>query len=326
MIFLAFILMASLSLFTACQTGCQPSGSGEEPDEDETFVYARQEDGTYAISRIKSLEPSEITIPLQFKGKDITFFAENLFAGYENLTDIYFSGEISDWCRIKFGNAEANPMHLRKNLYFNGTIPDGNLNIGNVSRINDYAFVHYDRVANLILEEGITEVGRDAFYDCPNLMTVTLPKSLGRLGFRAFYDLKNLISIHFNGTLSDWMTLEMEEASNPIRASVALYLGDELVEGELIVPEDVKEVGDYVFEFYDKITSVTLSHGVKSIGNSSFYRNRLSPCKRDADRPICIRRLRKIENPLRSRGKTEAVVYRRRRKLGFRHHVCRMGI
>jgi hypothetical protein len=47
----------------------------------------------------------------------------------------------------------------------------------------------------VVVPEGVTAIGRDAFWDCKNLTSVTLPASLTAIGEWAFRECSGLISI-----------------------------------------------------------------------------------------------------------------------------------
>jgi hypothetical protein len=48
---------------------------------------------------------------------------------------------------------------------------------------------------NIILGEGVTSIGKEAFYDCTGLTSVTIPNSVTSIGGSAFYECSSLASI-----------------------------------------------------------------------------------------------------------------------------------
>ena len=58
--------------------------------------------------------------------------------------------------------------------------------------------------ANLVIPEGVTKIGNDAFYDCKSLESVTLPKSLVEIGSEAFLGCESLKEVKFLGVMWQW--------------------------------------------------------------------------------------------------------------------------
>jgi len=85
---------------------------------------------------------------------------------------------------------------------------------------------------NVVIPEGITEIGKEAFYWCESLESVTFPESITTIDDRAFQYCKKLASVTF--------------------------------------PESVTTIGNCAFEHCEKITSVVIHDGVKTLGNYAF--------------------------------------------------------
>lgn len=50
-------------------------------------------------------------------------------------------------------------------------------------------------IISVVIEDGVTEIGNAAFYDCKNLVSVTIPDSVTTVGDKAFRFCRNLVSI-----------------------------------------------------------------------------------------------------------------------------------
>lgn len=120
----------------------------------------------------------------------------------------------------------------------------------------------------------ITEVGDYAFRDCSEMTSVAVPKSVWHIGREAFSGCKALKEIHISN-LSAWCEMSFYDAlddagDSPFHYADELYLNGELIT-DLVVPEDVTEIGAHVFEGYEKLRSVVLHNGIDAIHKSAFF-------------------------------------------------------
>lgn len=84
----------------------------------------------------------------------------------------------------------------------------------------------------LIIEQGVTTIGNEAFYNCSGLTSVTLPNLVTTIGSKAFYQCIGLTSI--------------------------------------TIPSSVSSIADYAFQYCSGLTSVTIPNSVTLIGKSTF--------------------------------------------------------
>ena len=90
-----------------------------------------------------------------------------------------------------------------------------------------------DEITTVLVSEGITAVGKQAFQDLPCLTDVSLPSTLTEIGFNAF---------------SDCVGLQ-----------------------EITIPEGVTEISYEAFDGCEQLREVTLPDSVTAIGSSAFY-------------------------------------------------------
>ena len=114
-----------------------------------------------------------------------------------------------------------------------------------------------DEVKKLIINEGATSIGEDAFRDCINLEDIELPTSLKLIDKSAF---NNCISLK---------KLEIPSGVTSIRTA-AFYNCDSLI-GKLIIPKNVSWLGSLTFNSCDGLTSVEFEDGFSGrIGDGTF--------------------------------------------------------
>ena len=114
-----------------------------------------------------------------------------------------------------------------------------------------YAWIQYewtpyrDQIRRVVIGEGITGVGDDAFYECKNLTEVVLPESMMFIRDNAFYRCENLKSIDLPTT-------------NSLYINEYAFAGTGLT--EIYLPDNVKDVGKYAFTQCKSLTKARLSN------------------------------------------------------------------
>lgn len=91
----------------------------------------------------------------------------------------------------------------------------------------------------VVIESGVTSVGKNAFSDCSNLTTVTIPDSVKHIGIHAFYKCKSLALIT--------IPKELESIGN-----AAFYECKELA--QIAIPSTVTSIGELAFRRCNKLS------------------------------------------------------------------------
>ena len=151
----------------------------------------------------------------------------------------------------------------------------------------------YFKVSRVVIEEGVTRVGKRAFYDMKGIKEVTLPESLEVIGYEAFYGctglkeitiptgVKEIEEYAFNNCtnlfkvntedLTAWCSIYFKSAfANPLFPARHLYLNGEKVM-KLEIPEGVTFIGDFAFYTSPEFCSIKLPEGLEGIGSYAFY-------------------------------------------------------
>ena len=117
-----------------------------------------------------------------------------------------------------------------------------------------------DNIYKIVIGDGITGVGNDAFTDCKSCRSVSIPESVNNIGKSAFSGCTALEEL-------DWMKA-------PKIASIrdeAFLDCDSLV--SVVIPEGVITLGDYAFARCDRLKSVIIPDTVTSSGDYIFAEN-----------------------------------------------------
>ncbi|MBR2635123.1 MAG: leucine-rich repeat protein [Clostridia bacterium] len=147
-------------------------------------------------------------------------------------------------------------------------------------------------ITGVILQNGVTAVGNNAFADCTQLRSVSLPRSLEKIGVSAFQNCTDLTAVSipekvnkinrnaFLGctsleevsvkSLSSWLDINFASGANPLQSGKAELLlnGNSLQSVE--IPEDVSAIPAYAFAGCDELETITIPDSVDSIGENAF--------------------------------------------------------
>lgn len=113
-----------------------------------------------------------------------------------------------------------------------------------------------DNIENIYIGEGVTSIGKYAFYGCENLVYVEIPNSVTSIGRGAFF---NCISLE---------NIDIPESVISI-GKKAFYNCESLT--QISLPSRIKIIEDEVFAGCVYLESIDLPNGLKSIGEYAFY-------------------------------------------------------
>ena len=117
------------------------------------------------------------------------------------------------------------------------------------------AFYNCKNLVSVTISDSVTSIGAGAFSGCENLTTIRLPSGITEISAFAFNECKNLTTI----TIPDSVTSIGESAF-----SGCINLNN------LTIPDNIKEIGKYAFYDCKKLTSIRIPNEVSEIGYSAF--------------------------------------------------------
>ena len=119
------------------------------------------------------------------------------------------------------------------------TLSNGTLTISGTG-MPDYGYYDYSpwhsqtlKIKKIVIENGVTNIGNNAFFSCSGLTSITIPNSVTSIGECAFCGCRGMTSI--------------------------------------TIPNSVKSIGDGAFQNCSGLTSITIPNSVKTIGEGAFY-------------------------------------------------------
>jgi len=177
------------------------------------------------------------------------------------------SGNVQKW---RIGKNDANVAAVLK---------DGTLTITGAGDMNDYdSFGQENRtpwesvknsITTVIIMDGVTSIGENAFNKCVKLTAITIPNSVTSIGNNAFYGCIILKNIKINDGNLRYSSVDGAVFSK-IKDTLFLYPA---VAGAYTIPNSVKVIGDKVFQENHALTSITIPNSVISIGDLAFADN-----------------------------------------------------
>ena len=180
--------------------------------------------GDYAFSGCSGL--TSFTIP-----NSVVSIGLNAFESCSGLSSVHISN-LESWCKISFSGGYSNPLSVAHHLYLNG-----------------------EEIINLVIPNGITSIGNDAFDGCTFLTSVTIPNTVTNIGNGAFSGCSGLPSI----TIPNSVT---KIGPNAFRSCSGLQ--------SVTIPNSVTSIGKYAFYECSSPITITIGSGIKSIQGYAF--------------------------------------------------------
>lgn len=166
--------------------------------------------------------------------------------------DAVYCNSIKSWCNIAF---DDNPLSQAERFIVNG-----------------------EELTDLVIPDGVTSIGRNAFSGYKQLKSVIIPDSVESIDYAAFQDCSNLSSVTIPDSvksIEDWAFCRCESLSDIDLPDSVSYLGENAFcscdsLSSIKIPGGVTKISEGAFEYCGNMTSVTIPDGVKSIGHQSF--------------------------------------------------------
>ena len=134
-----------------------------------------------------------------------------------------------------------------------------------VTSIDNSAFYQCISLNSLIIPEGVTSIGENAFWES-GLKAITIPSSVTSIGSMAFWSCG--CSKIYISDLEAW--LKIPRSTNTPEYAYTLYLNGEILT-DVIIPSSITTIKYKTFAHCISIESVAIPSSVTSIGGYAFW-------------------------------------------------------
>ena len=109
---------------------------------------------------------------------------------------------------------------------------------------------------NVVVPEGVSEIGGKAFFDCDSLTSVVIPLGVRKIGTWAFGYCKSLVSVRIPEGVTELGESVFDSCESLVSVSI---------------PEGVPEIGIETFVYCKSLAEVSIPGSVRKIGEGAFY-------------------------------------------------------
>jgi len=138
-----------------------------------------------------------------------------------------------------------------------------------VTTIGEEAFEDCTSLTSVTIGDGVTTIGEGAFWVCTSLTSVTIPDSVTTIGDRAFYSCDSLSGI--------WVNADNLNYSNDgfgvlfDKDKKVLIQAPGKLSGSYTIPDSVTTISEGAFERCISLTSMSIPDSITTIGDWAFY-------------------------------------------------------
>lgn len=124
-----------------------------------------------------------------------------------------------------------------------------------VTNIGKYAFAYYENLESIIIPDTVTRINNAAFYACHSLSNIIIPDSVIYIESSVFSCCTSLVSVKMGNCLQSIGDSVFDRCSSLT---------------SIVIPDSVTSIGQYTFYFCESLKSVMMPDSVTQIGYAAF--------------------------------------------------------
>ena len=243
----------------------------------EGLSFSLSEDGTgYLVNGIGECKDTQIMIPATYEQLPVLGLMPRALQGAKEVTYVHLpegATGIGEWALqdcVNLRRIEIPPTvnHIGREA-FSGclrlseiVIPEGVLIISNAT------FRDCVNLTTMHLPSTLSVIDQNAFENCRSMTEISIPESVLQINAQAFKNCDGLTAVRYDGTIDGWCSIEFDyDDANPVEIAKHLYIGEQLVEGVLTIPEGVVTINRQALMGIADITAVILPESIQTTGS-----------------------------------------------------------
>lgn len=248
-------------------------------------------DGTYEVIRIKG-NPTEVTIPNKYRGKQITSLNAGLFSNNQDIKVVNIGKYITKIKDETFYNCQSlervdmkSVVSIGKRAFFECIFLESIGECDGLKYVEDEAFLECDSLRDVNFSN-MEYVGERAFYTCQGITKVNFSDSIEYIGPSAFMCCPNITYLSLGNNLKIIEEYAFSDCTS-IRSEISLpnaieYIGERAfsgcgaMKGDFTLPASLQHIGDYAFSSCSFITGEIDLTSIKYCGKKAFQGTKIT--------------------------------------------------
>ena len=188
-------------------------------------------------------------------GDDVKGIGSHAFYNCSALSTIHISHNVTNIGNFAFYGCDSLSTVILNSNYLTSKTYSSSSNLGTFFG---------NQVRDFIIGDSVTNIGKNAFYNCTGLRSITMSDSVKSVGLQAISGCSGLV-INISD-LGAWCRIEFEDW---ITSTYHLHLNNEEV-FHLRIPSSISKIKPYAFSHCIGLDSIMFHNGIKEIGQSAF--------------------------------------------------------